>query len=255
MEQYLTRKDIITGLEQLGLKPGAAVEVHSSLSSMGSVQDGAAAVIEALMEVVGTEGAIVMSAYAVTLPLPLTAEDKALGILAKVRFLKEGDDQRTGMGVVSDTFRRTPGTILGSGEHRLCAWGKDAEIHCQGYGHLLEIDGWVLLIGVDIHRCSSMHLAEQGIQWAEEITAYFHVPAEIRKQYPEDQWYVECKEAPEDAWGKVQLEAERRGLIRRGRIGRAGCMLFKARPVVELYRARLERDPYALFGIQRKGEG
>jgi len=33
----------------------------------------------------------------------------------------------------------------------------------------------------------------------------------------------------EGAWRKVQAEAERRGLIKRGKIGQAECGLFKAR--------------------------
>jgi len=41
------------------------------------VDGGASTVVKALMEVVGEEGAIVMSAYRVTLPLPLTEEEKA----------------------------------------------------------------------------------------------------------------------------------------------------------------------------------
>ncbi|MEW5868478.1 MAG: AAC(3) family N-acetyltransferase [Chloroflexota bacterium] len=77
MQKPLTQKDIVDDLKALGLYRGAAVEVHSSLSSMGFVEGGAPAVINALMDVVGEEGAIVMSAYLVTLPLPLTEEEKA----------------------------------------------------------------------------------------------------------------------------------------------------------------------------------
>ena len=56
---------------------------------------------------------------------------------------------------------------------------------------------------------------------------------------------------PEDAWGKVQDEAERRGLIQRGRIGRAECMLFKARAVVGIYERFLRDDAFGLFGVEK----
>lgn len=62
---------------------------------------------------------------------------------------------------------------------------------------------------------------------------------------------MHCGDTPEDGWGKIQAEAERLGLIRRGQIGQAGCRFFKARPVVGLYEMALRSDPFMLFGIAR----
>ncbi len=255
MQKPLTQKDIVADLRRLGLKQGAAVEVHSSLSSMGFVEGGASTVINALMEVVGEEGAIVMSAYPVTPPLPLTAEEKAKGIIAKVRKLDENADCKTGMGVIVDTFCRWPNTYLGKGIHRVCAWGHHAELHSQGYEYLLSIDGWALLIGVDINRCSCMHIAEDKVEVPQEFLAHFELPEEIQRQYPKTDWYVEYHDPqqplPVNAWGKVQDEAERRGLIRRGYIGQAECLLFKAKLVVDIYEEFLRTDPFELFGIEQ----
>jgi aminoglycoside 3-N-acetyltransferase len=256
MQQPFTQKDIIDNLKRLGLERGAAVEVHSSLSRMGFVKGGASTVINALMDVVGEEGAIVMSAYPVTLPLPLTEEEKKKGILAKVRLLDENADCKTGMGVIADTFSILQGTILGKGGHRVCAWGRDAELHSRGYEYLLSVDGWVLLIGVDINRCSCMHTAEDKVGLPEELIAHFQLPEEIQRQYPKDEWYVQYsdpqKPLPVDAWGKVQLEADTRGLIRKGTIGKAECMLFKGRSVVDIYEDYLRTDPFELFGVEKK---
>ena len=244
----MTQQDIEEGLRQIGLGQGDVVEVHSSLSSLGWVEGGAAAVVNALMDVVGEEGTLVMSAYPVTPPLPLTAEDRARGIIAKVRFLDPDSPERTGMGAIADEFRGRPGTILGSGFHRVCAWGHDAQFHSGGYKHLLAVNGWVLLIGVDIHSCSSMHRAEGPNGLPEEIKRVTRPPDDILRDYPEDSWYIQYGETA-DAWGKVQAEAERRGLVRRRRIGQTECMLFKARPVVAIYREALRSDPWGLFGV------
>jgi aminoglycoside 3-N-acetyltransferase len=256
MQKSLTKKDIVTGLNKLGLGRGAAVEVHSSLSSMGLVEGGASTVIDALMDVLGEDGAIIMSAYLVTPLVPLTDEEKKLGITAKVRKLDETADCKTGMGVIVDTFCKVPGTVLGKGINRVCAWGRDAVLHSQGYEYLLSIDGWVLLIGVDIHRCSCMHTAEDKVEWHKEIEEYFELPEEIQRQYPRTEWYVEyqdpLKPLPADAWGKVQAEAERRGLIKRGMIGQAECMLFKGKLVVDIYEEFLRTDPFELFGIKQE---
>jgi aminoglycoside 3-N-acetyltransferase len=255
MQKSLTQKDIVDDLKRLGLERGIAVEVHSSLGSIGFVEGGAPTVINALMEVVGKEGAIVMSAYLVTPLIPLTEEEKRQGITAKVRKLDENSDCKTGMGVIVDTFRKLPNTYLGKGINRVCAWGHNAKAHRQGYEYLLSIDGWVLLIGVDIHRCSCMHTAEDKVELPKEMDGYFQLPEEIQQQYPAADWYVEYqaphKPIPEDAWGKVQIEAERRGLIRRGHIGKAECMLFKGKPVVAIYEEFLLTDPFDLFGIDK----
>jgi len=247
----LTRQDLEQGLRALGLHRGDAIEVHSSLKSLGWVEGGASTVVDALMNVVGEQGAIVMSAYAVSPPLPLTNEEQARGILAKVRLLGRGVHARTGMGAIADEFRTRPETILGTGDHPVCAWGRNAELHSKGYRYLLEIDGDVLLLGVDIHRCSSMHLAESRVGIPSEITRLFEVPEDIRRDYPADLYYIEYGRPPEDAWGKVQDVARQRGLIRHGRVGHAESTLFKARAVVGIYEQLLRDDPFGLFGVEK----
>jgi aminoglycoside 3-N-acetyltransferase len=246
----LMQQEIETGLRKIGLARGQIVEVHSSLSSFGRVEGGAQTVVNALMNVVGEEGSIVMSAYPLTKPLPLTKEEKDCGILAKVQ--KFGLEYRgpTGMGVIADEFCQRPGTILGPGFHRSCAWGRDADLFSQGYHVLLERDGWVLLLGVDITRCSSMHQAEK-YELPPEITRCWDIPDDIRARYPAD-FYIAYGQTPDDAWLKIQAQAEQLGLIKIGQIGQATCRFFKARPVVGMYEEALRTDPWNLYGVKKE---
>lgn len=138
----LTQPDLEAGFTRLGLRPGQIVEVHSSLSSFGPVLGGAATVVDALMNAVGADGALVMSAYPGSKPLPLTEAERALGILAKVQTYDEDYRGPTGMGVIADEFSRWPGVVWGPGWHRACAWGREAARLSQGYHELLELDGW-----------------------------------------------------------------------------------------------------------------
>lgn len=245
----LTQSDIEKALRILGLSQGDAVEVHCSLSSMGRVEGGAATLIAALQQVVGHEGAILMSAYLVSPPLPLSAEEQVRGIQWKVRILTPDSDEPTGMGEVADLFCRQPGTIIGQGLHRVCAWGHDAEKHSEGYQHLLSLDGRVLLIGVGIDRCSSMHLAER-VPIPDEIRAYWRLPEDLQRDYPSDRWAIGYGGPPGDAWGKVQEEAERRGWIRHGQIGAAECLFFRAQALVGLHEHMRRTDPFGLFGLE-----
>ena len=58
--QVILKDEIIQKLKEVGLKNGDTVMVHTSLGKMGYVCGGAQAVIEALMEVVGDSGTIMM---------------------------------------------------------------------------------------------------------------------------------------------------------------------------------------------------
>jgi aminoglycoside N3'-acetyltransferase len=245
----LTQCDIEKGLYHFGIRRGDIIEVHSSLSSFGWVQGGAAAVVDALMNVVGEEGTLVMSAYPLSKPLPLTESEKACGILAKVQLFELDYTGPTGMGVIADEFHLRPGTILGNGFHRVCAWGREGSILSEGYHRLLEKDGWVLLLGVSISSCSCMHQAE-NVKLPDEISRFFILPEEIRKIYPEDM-YIAFGQTPDDAWEKVRMKAEDLGYIKKQTIGGAACMLFKARQVVGIYENALRTDPLELYGLKK----
>ena len=247
----LTQRDIEAGLRRLGLTRGDAVEVHSSLSSMGWVEGGADAAIKALMAVVGSAGAIVMSCYPVSPPVHLTEAERARGIGWKVRILDPDTVERTGLGAVADAFRWRTDVVCSTGTYRVCAWGHAAAAHSQGYQHLLDVDGWVLLIGVNIHRCSSLHLAER-VPIPDEITRRFALPDDIQRDYPESEWSVGYGGTPGDPWTHVWEEAERRGLIRHGRIGQAACALFKAKEMVTIYETMRRAEPFGLFGLEHQ---
>jgi aminoglycoside N3'-acetyltransferase len=245
----LSQIEMEAGLRNIGLAFGTAVEVHSSLRSFGLVSGGAATIVNALMNVVGEESAIIMPAYPLSKPMPLSEAEKGKGIVAKVEIFAEDHEGESGMGRIADEFRHRPGVKMGQGMHRVCAWGKNAEKHIRGYDYLLEIDGSVLLLGVGIDRCSCMHQAEiYGLP--REVTDCYRVPDSIQQQYPAN-IYVSYGKTPEDGWAKIQEIATRRGLIGEQTIGQALCMFFKAKPVVDIYTAALQSDPLGLFGIKK----
>lgn len=246
----VTHTEIEVGLGKLGLQRGDAVEVHSSLRSFGWVEGGATAVIDALMNVIGEEGALVMSAYPLSPAIPLIPEEIARGITWKCRKLSADSTEKTGLGAVVDEFKQRPDVVLGTGLHRVCAWGRDAHLHRQGYSYLLEIDGWTLLLGVNVHSCSSLHVAERvGIP--EEVRRLHQLPDDIRQAHPADEWAIGYGGTPNDAWMTVWQEAQQRQLLRQQWIGQAACTLFKANALVTIYEDFLRSDPYTLFGVER----
>jgi aminoglycoside 3-N-acetyltransferase len=249
-EPPVTYHDITRGLQQLGVLPGATVEVHSSLSAFGWVEDGAPTVITALMDVLTPDGTIIMSAYPVSPAVPLTDEDRNRGVTWKVRKLSLDSSERTGMGSIADTFRQRPDVVCGSDFFRTSAWGRDAEWHCTGYDGLLAVDGWCLLLGVGIDRCSSMHAAEY-IPLPPQISAYWAIPESVQRAYDPQEWGIGYGETPQDAWQNVWKAADQQGLIRHSSIGQADCHYFRARSVVSIYKRWRQADPYGLYGVSR----
>ena len=194
---FVSKEDIKDGLKQLGIKPGYKLGVHSSLSRFGHVDGGANTVLEALFETVGKAGTIVMSTYLVGPPVKLTEQDKARGITWKIkRFAFDDLDTPSGMGIIADTFRRRPDVVRWYDPvHSVTAWGKDADIYCQSFKLLVEADGWILLMGVQMDRCSALHIAEEQVALPEDIRRLMEgiVPEELLKVYPPDEWFFGCE--------------------------------------------------------------
>jgi aminoglycoside N3'-acetyltransferase len=251
--QHITKGDIKSGLQTLGVKEGSLLGVHSSLSSLGHVAGGANAVLEALFETVRHTGTIVMSTYLLSRPLKLTPEDISRGMTWKVKRLAFDDlNTPSGMGIIADTFRQRKDVARWYHPfHSVSAWGNKADVFCQSFKPLVEAGGKILLIGVQMDRCSALHIAEGRVNLPQEITRLmdWEVPENLLKVYPPEDWLIGCK----GAWGDfliVQEEAEKLGMIDKTAVGGATLRLFEAKPMVDLYEQLLRKDPYRMFGVR-----
>ena len=153
--------------------------VHTSLSKIGYVCGGAQTVIEALIEAVGEEGTIMMPTQSWK---NLDPEDGVHWGTEEeywqiIRDNWPAYDKRitptNTMGAVAEMFRSWPGTIRSDHPARsVAAWGRYAEYIVSDHdlsnifgegspiGKLYELDGYVLLIGVDYDKNTSLHLAD-----------------------------------------------------------------------------------------------
>ena len=143
----MTKQEIIVGLQEMGLKRGDKVLLHSSLLSLGQVDGGPDAVIDAFGEVLGSEGTLLVPVFG------------ALGIL-------------------TDTLKKRPGAVISPCPvGTLAALGADAEAICRDhwkadtahgentpFTRLAEMDGYVCLLGVDQDRNTSLHGVEALLQ-------------------------------------------------------------------------------------------
>jgi len=238
------KEDIKAGLMRLGLKKGDTVGVHSSLSSFGYVEGGADTVIDALLETVGERGNIVMSTHSANL-----SEDKrtpemiALGISWLFRILPY-DPSKTPVttGIIPETFRKRKGVVRGLHPSlSIAASGPKAKVLSEGWHRLCELDGYILLIGVGLDRCTAMHLAEKRVRFPDHILKKITPPKWFAEKYPEEEW--EWDAGPYPDFAKLTQPCVERGIMKIVKVGRSTLRLAKLRELIDLYVEYLERNP------------
>jgi aminoglycoside 3-N-acetyltransferase len=244
----VTKHDIKRGLRALGLEAGDVVGVHSSLSSFGHVEGGADAVIDGLLETVGKRGSVVMPTYSKNRQrVPPTPEEQALGLSAKSKILPY-DPKTTSCwtGKIPDTFWRRPGVVRGDHPtHSLAAIGPGASRLVQSWSALLDLDGYILLLGVTLECCSAMHLAEERVELPDTIARRLSLPAHLRQQYPPGQWILGFGPYPD--FVLMEGPCQQRGIMRLGTIGDAVVRLVRLGALVDLYAKCLREYPEAFY--------
>lgn len=187
------KKDIIESLNRVGVRKGQVVEVHTSMSSLGFVCGGPQVIIEALMEVIDTEGTIVMPTQSWKNLDPAAGvhweePEEWWSVIRENWPAYDKDITPTNtMGAVAEMFRKWPGTIRSDHPARsMAAWGKYAEYITKDHtlsnifgagspvDKIYELDGYVLLIGVGYEKNTSIHLADYRANYPEKHTCIEH---------------------------------------------------------------------------------
>lgn len=175
-----SKQEIVEQLTQLGLASDMTVEVHSKFSSAGFIIGGPAVFNDALLQVVGENGNIVMPCqdYYNTEPLFWENPPVSMNLTDKIRENTPGYDIYTSghrlMGVLVDDIRSRKNAY--HSYHPNCGFvsiGKDSKYLMSNQplsfplgmkspiGKMYQMDNsYTLLIGVDYDNCTSWHLAE-----------------------------------------------------------------------------------------------
>jgi len=227
---------VVEQLRSLGVTPGSVMLVHTSYRSVRPIAGGPLGMIHALLEALGPNGTLVMPA--------MTGDDDHLF-----------DPRRTpalDMGIVADTFWRQAGVLRSDNPASFAASGPAAALitaphvvpwpdHGPGtpVGRVHDLDGWVLLLGIDHTANTTVHLAEHVGE----------VPYRIKKHttirvhgHPQRYEYLEIDHCCQRFCLVDEWLCER-GLQRLGRVGRGVARLMKSRDVVAVVGERLRSDP------------
>ena len=187
------KSDIVDAIKSADLQRGDSVMVHTSLGKIGYVCGGAQVVIEALIEIVGEEGTIMMPTQSWK---NLDPEDGVHGDADETDWNRIRENwpaynkaitPTNTMGAVAEMFRSWPGTMRSDHPARsVAAWGRNAEYLTKDHdisdifgdtspiGKLYKLDGKVLLIGVDYDKNTSIHLADVRAEYPGKHTCIEH---------------------------------------------------------------------------------
>jgi aminoglycoside 3-N-acetyltransferase len=203
VKQIKKISDLVNDVNAIGIKSGDVILVHSSLSSIGSVEEGAYTVIDALLEVIGPMGTLVVPTY----PLKGTM----LNICLRKDYIFDIKERPTNWGAIpffffnyEDVFRSVHPT------HSISAKGKYAkmitESHHIGdktYGEnspwakIVELNGKVLGIGISLAPNTIYHHVEDIMGEKFPVNVKVNEFYNLKCKTDEDN-YIEVKVQPLD---------------------------------------------------------
>ncbi len=254
-----TRSSLHEDFKNLGVEKGMVVIVHSSLSAFGWVCGGAIAVVQALMDTVGSEGTIVMPTQTGDMSDPsewqMPPVPKEWWPIIR-EHMPAYDPQITptrGMGKIVEAFRTFPEVKRSlHPTYSFAAWGRHADYILseqpleEGFGpksplaKLYELDGHILLLGVGHDSNTSLHFAEHAIPDRDKVkkgTALFENNARVWKTYEEIVYDSDCFAAIGEAF-------EKKHAVKKAAIGSAECKLMKQRLIINFAREWLKKKEH-----------
>ena len=232
--------------------------VHLAMSKLGWIIGGPQAVILALLAAVGDSGTIMMvtSSSGNTDPSgwanPPVPEEWWPDIRDHTPAYNPHTTPTLGLGAVPELFRTWPGAVRSAHPaFALAALGPHAEYLTAGHaldkgsgdhsplGKLYELDGHVLLLGVDHRNNTSLHLAESRANYPGKRTLRAGSAMLVNGRR---QW-VSYEASDDDAqdFGEIGAAFDAAHDIAVQQVNGAGVRLFKQRPLVDFAVAWMEQ--------------
>ncbi len=218
-------------LESMGIKAGDHVMVHSSLSSIGHVEGGAATVVEAFLDVLGPTGTLMVPTFThsgceyfdplVTPSLNGAITEAARARLEAVRSFHP-THALTAIGPDADELLKDD---LERG-----ALGRDC-----GLDRLIKKGGYVFLLGVDHKSNSSIHIGEDYAGDDRHKAISPENPKVVVFNHPdtgEEEITLTEMMGSTVAFDRMEEVLRERGQLVEGKIGEAPCQLMKGEDVI-----------------------
>lgn len=223
-------------LQALGVEAGDVLLVHCSYRAVRPVEGGPDGLISAILEALGPTGTLVMPSW--------SGEDDEI-------FDPERSETDADLGVLPRLFWKRPSAARSDHPHAFAALGSAAaeivrdplplppHIPASPVGRVHDLDGKVLLLGVNHDADTTIHLAELMGGAPYRLTKHCTIASDDgprRVEYGEND-HCCARFRLVDDWLRS------RGVQREGQVGNTAARLVRSRDVVEVVTERLREDP------------
>lgn len=245
----VTKDHIVSDLREIGLREGDHVAATLSFKSLGYVKGGAEEFIDSLLEVVGTNGTIMMNAFT----RPPKREDIPVSEIMDSNYVFNYQETPTWTGLVPETLRRRKDAIRS--RNPVCsvvAIGRLArhltEDHDENsdlyapYSKLAELDGKYLCIGLKDNPLVAIRHEAQRLAGLFDVVYRPHA-VKYRDNEGNIRIYVYnmppcARKLPELVPALLEM-----GVLKSGRIGFADSMISPAKDLLYAMANMLKEDP------------
>lgn len=251
---FRTRASLRDDLTRIGLRAGDTVMVHAAMSKVGPLLNGPDALSNALLDVVGPEGTILVYAGWDSVHDDLMDDDGR--VLPEWRDHVPGFDRRASRavrmnGVIAEFVRTMPNAERSENPGAsIAAVGRHARWitadHPQDYGYgggsplakLVEVNGRVLMVGAPWDTMTLIHHADDLADLPGKLVRRYEVPfagtAGVTWRFIEEFDTTEppTGHLPEDYIERIVTAYVAAGSGRQGHIGLAPSLLVDASPML-----------------------
>ena len=251
-----TQSSLADDLRRLGLQQSNVVIVHSSMRSIGWISGGPVAVVQAMLEVLGDDGTLIMPTHSGenTDPAnwghPPVPKEWHQTIRDTMPAFDPAISPTRDMGAVVECFRSWPGVLRSAHPtSSFAAKGKFAEFVTTGHqlanslgetsplARIYELDGQVLLLGVGYDRNTSFHLAEYRVESRTPIACGSAVNLDGNRAWVS----YDDIEFGDERFAEIGEEFDAAGSVQFGKIGSADARLFPQRAAVDFAQQWINR--------------
>jgi aminoglycoside 3-N-acetyltransferase len=249
----LTKNQLVQNFRALGVKKGDTLLVHSSYKSLGGVEGGPQAVLDALLAALGEEG---------TLLMPTFNFDFCRGAPWDLRKTPSQMGYMTNLARLDPRAKRVFHPI-----YSFAVIGKYADIFAQitdkssygansAFAKLRELNGKIMVIGLSYNDSMTFfhHIEEmEGVDYRYLKTFKGQITDASGKTY-EDSYQMLVRDLDQgvktmvDPMGALM---EKAGIIKSRRIGAADVKLMDANEVYEFTAREMKRDPHLLYYTEK----
>ena len=249
----VTRSDVAKAAEELGLKPGDTVLIHSSFKSMGYVEGGAETVISGFLDLLGKDGTLVFP----------TLVQKDFTHAYETWYMDKPSD----VGYLTNYFRKRDGSVRSDqATHSVAACGKNAVYLTETHGHthkrfgcfgdtafsadspwekMYQTDAKIIMLGVGVIYATMRHLAEYIYvnEMLETVKAHPQYDALADRLHREHEGFYDVWPSVYTNWAVDRMKET--GSVTFTKLGDAELVCFGSKLLVDTILSALRNEDWA----------